>query len=174
MNKIKQVFGVLLLVLMVSGCVEYKPVVAKGYTGRVAIIKDTAKIYSPQKVDFFYVSMFNGSYIDNSRSRTLEMNYGAGLSMVAQVIDRKIPIKKCTITITGRTEYAAPILTLSNTVYKVEGEITFLPKANHKYIVRGTLGESYSAVWLEDASTSRRVGKKIEINGSAELGLFQK
>jgi len=174
MNKIKQVFGVLSLVFIVSGCVEYKPVVAKGYTGRVAIIKDTAKIYSPQKVDFFYVSKYNGSYMDNSRGRTLEMNYGAGLSMVPQVIDRKIPIKKCTITITARTEYAAPILALSNTVYKVEGEITFLPKANHKYVVRGVLGENYSAVWLKDTNTGKRVGKKIEINGSAELGFFEK
>jgi len=161
-------------VLMLVGCVEEVSPVPKNYSGAVATIKDTAKIYSPQKADFFYVSKYNGKYIENSRGKTLEANYGMGLTMVPQVISRKIPAKKCTITITGRTEYAAPILALSNTVYKVEGEITFVPLANHRYRVRGVLREKYSAVWLEDTGSGKRIGKKIEIHGSAKLGFLQK
>ena len=174
MNRIKYILIIEILLFAVTGCVEQASAVPKGYTGAVATIKDTAKIHSPQKADFFYISKYNGRYIENSRGRTLEMNYGRGLTMVPQVIDRKIPAKKCTITITGRTEYAAPILALSNTVYQVEGDITFVPVSRHRYAVKGLLGEKYSAVWLVETSSGRRVGKKIEIHGSAELGFLQK
>jgi len=40
--------------------------------------------------------------------------------------------------------------------------------------VTGTLSEDYSAVWIEDAETHEIVGEKIEIQGSAALGFFQK
>ncbi|MBP9915910.1 MAG: hypothetical protein KBF24_06860, partial [Thiobacillaceae bacterium] len=72
------------------------------------------------------------------------------------------------------TEYAAPILTLTNTVYQVKGAVTFKPEDYRNYVVRGELGESYSAVWLEEELTGKTVGKKIEIHGSAKLGTFEK
>jgi len=36
------------------------------------------------------------------------------------------------------------------------------------------LGDTYSAVWIEESQTGVLVGQKIELNGSSAVGLFQK
>ncbi len=74
----------------------------------------------------------------------------------------------------GRTAYAAPILAMLKPVYEVTGEIQFKPEAGHLYRVKGELGENYSGVWLEDVATETIVSEKIEIKGSAKLGILQK
>lgn len=94
--------------------------------------------------------------------------------MTPEVISRQVPITPIVVTIVGRTEYAAPILAFTNDVYEVKGDISFTPEANQIYSVYGELGENYSTVWLEDESNQRVVGNKIEIHGSAKLGIFQK
>ncbi len=94
--------------------------------------------------------------------------------MTPAVIERKVPAQKATFTIVGRTEYAAPILALTNTVYQVTGKVTFIPEADGSYIVRGSLGENYSAVWIENETTGKTVGEKTEVNGPSKLGVFEK
>lgn len=94
--------------------------------------------------------------------------------MTPEIIERRIAISPTVLTIVGRTEYAAPILAFTNDVYEVKGDISFTPEENKTYSVYGELGENYSAVWLEDESNHTVVGNKIEIHGSAKLGIFQK
>lgn len=74
----------------------------------------------------------------------------------------------------GRTEYAAPILALTNAVYEVKGVVEISPEAGKTYVVKGGLSEDHSVVWIEDEATSQVVGRKVEVNGSAKLGFFQK
>jgi len=90
-------------------------------------------------------------------------------------VERQVPAAKPTsLQIVGRTEYAAPILVLTNPVYQVKGSIDFTPEANKRYVVKGELSEARSSVWLEDAQTQQIVGNKILIEGSAKLGFFEK
>ena len=95
-------------------------------------------------------------------------------SFAPSVIERNVPARKATFTLVGRTEYAAPILALTNTVYQIAGKVTFGPETYRSYIVRGELGKNYSAVWLEDEVTGKAVGEKIEVNGPSKLGTFEK
>jgi hypothetical protein len=69
----------------------------------------------------------NGKKIENSLTATRLANEGRGLWMKPAVIGRQVPASKAKFTIAGRTEYAAPILALTNTVYEVTGEIEFVP-----------------------------------------------
>ncbi len=88
---------------------------------------------------------------------------------------RLVPASKpIVLRLIARTEYAAPILVLTNPVYQVKGTIDVTLEPNKHYIVRGQLGESSSSVWLEDAETHQVAGKKTEIEGSAKLGFFEK
>lgn len=98
------------------------------------------------------------------------------MSMSPVLIQRAVPAAKPTsLLLVARTEYAAPILTLTNAVYQVKGKIDFTPEPNKRYIVRGELGESHSSVWLEEEDSKQLVGKKIEVEGSAaKLGFFEK
>ena len=49
-----------------------------------------------------------------------------------------------------------------------------VPSQDVTYVVKGQLGDDYSAVWIEDEKTGSIVGSKIEIKGSAKLGILQK
>jgi hypothetical protein len=162
------------LLSLMGGCTTFAPAVPDGYSGPVSIIKDSVKPLSESEAHFFYVSEIDDQRIEDSRVRTRRLNRGRGFSMSPEVIERNVPARRATFTLVGRTEYAAPILALTNTVYQVSGKITFAPETYRSYVVRGELGESYSAVWLEDEADGKVVGEKIEIKGPATLGTFEK
>ncbi len=170
----KRLVTAAVLLASLTGCATFAPSVPEGYSGPVAIIKDTVKPLSQSKADFFYVSEIDGKRIEDSRVRTLRTNQGRGFNMSPSVIERNVPAQKATFTLVGRTEYAAPILTLTNTVYQVTGKVTFNPETYRSYVVRGELGENYSAVWLEDEANGKMIGERIEVKGPAKLGTFEK
>ena len=169
----RSITGAVLLVVL-YGCATFAPAIPEGYSGPVAIIKDSVKPLSQSKADFFYISEIDGRRIEDSRLKTLRVNQGRGLNMTPSVIERNVPAQRATFTLVGRTEYAAPILALTNAVYQITGKVTFSPETYRSYVVRGELGENYSAVWLEDEVTGKTVGEKIEVTGPSKLGVFEK
>jgi hypothetical protein len=79
-----------------------------------------------------------------------------------------------TVKVKGRRGYLMPIVALVSNLYEIEGEVTFTPVADHHYMVTGLLSEERSAVWIEDTTTSERVGDAIEVEGSTAIGIFEK
>lgn len=170
-----QVISLLLsLTILLGGCATYIPSVPKDYTGPIASITDTPVRHSGTKVDFFYIEKIDGKAIENSRIKSLSENYGKGFHMSPVELDRPVPAKETTFTIVGRTEYAAPILAMSNPVYQVVGEVTFTPEDGKSYRVRGRLTEERSSVWIEDKESKQVMGEKIEVEGSTKLGFWKK
>lgn len=166
----------MLSLLLLSGCAAnaYKPV-PDGYAGATANIADSHNAISTSKVEFFYVEKIDGHAVENSRINSLAANRGRGMNMAPVMVQRNVPAAKPTsLDIVGRTEYAAPILSMTNTVYQVKGKIDFTPEPGKRYVVRGELGEARSAVWLEEEASRRLIGNKIEITGPASLGFFEK
>jgi hypothetical protein len=56
-------------------------------------------------------------------------------------------------------------LTSGERLLDVVGTVTFAPEIHRTYVIKGELGERYSAVWIEeelDGGGSRMVGQKIE------------
>lgn len=170
----RKLFALSFTAVFLGGCATFTSPIPENYSGPLATIKDSIKSYSSSKADFFYLSHVDEKRIEDSRSKTLQVNYGRGMHMTPVVVERKVPSQPLTFKIVGRTEYAAPILALTNSVYEVSGNVKFSPEKDRTYIIKGELGESYSAVWIEDAETNSVVGEKIEIKGSAKLGVFQK
>lgn len=167
--------GIIAFGLMLSGCVTTQPAIDPAYSGPRANIRDTALAHSASKVDYFVVLKVGERKIENSWFRSVSANQGRGFNMEPVLLDRDIPAgQEVTLEIIGRTEYAAPILALTNAVYQVKGTVTFMPEENHAYTLKGTLGPDYSGVWVEDMATGTVVGKKVEIHGSGKLGFFQK
>ena len=129
---------------------------------------------SASKADMYYALSVDGNNIDNMRFKTRRANEGKGMIMTVKNADRQIPAQQIKVSVAARTIFAAPILAMASTVYEVKGDILFTPEPNKTYVVCGTLDEQYSAVWIEEESTKTVVGEKIEINGSAKLGFFEK
>lgn len=170
----RKLFALSFTAVFLGGCATFTSPIPENYNGPLATIKDSVKSYSLRKADFFYLSHIDEKRIEDSLSKTRQVNYGRGMNMSPVVLERKVPSHPSTFKVVGRTEYAAPILALTNTVYEVSGDVKFSPEKDRTYIVKGELGESYSAVWIEDVATNALVGEKIEIKGSAKLGVFQK
>lgn len=148
--------------------------VPEGYTGPLAKIADTYTKRSERSIDVFILDSYNAKMAENALSQTVSQNSGRGFAMDPVGYERDVPATPATFSIRGRTHYAAPILELTNTVYQVKGDINFAPQAGRRYVIRGTLGPDYSAVWIEDAETKAVIGNKIEIKGDSSLGTMEK
>lgn len=145
-----------------AGCVTTYQPIPKGYTGSTVVIRDSKKFHSYKKSDLFYIEEINGNLIKNSLSESLKVSYGRGFSLITMVLNTLVPTTKATFTIVGQTTFAAPILALTNDTYGIRGTVTFTPEAGKSYIVKGTLGKNYSAIWIEREQDGMIVGEKIE------------
>ena len=159
---------------ILGGCATVNPSVPVGYTGPTATIKDSVQVNGGSKADFFYAASIDGKAIEESRGKTIQANYGHGMSMNPQLVERQVPVQAMKLELVGRTHHAAPIQSLTSTEYQVKGVISFTPEANKSYVVKGELGEKYSGVWLVEEGSGNVVGNKIEVNGSAALGVLEK
>lgn len=171
-HTMKKIITCLILASALAGCVTYQPSIPAGYAGPTATIKDSATTLSGSKADFYYVELIDGAKVQNSRINTRVANQGRGMSMTPVVVDRQVPARPVKLSVTGRTEYAAPIQALTGTVYQVKGVVEFTPEANKTYTVRGELGDD-SSVWVEDDETRTVVGVKVEKH-DAKLGVMEK
>jgi hypothetical protein len=149
--------------LLVGGCATNP--VPDNYTGPTATISDTMTPRSRIGADFFILEKFNGKSVEDAVHLTTRANVGNGFAMMPQEYERRVPTAEATFHIMGLTHYAAPILAVTNRVYKIVGDIKFAPEPEHLYVVKGTLTDTYSAVWIEDAATGKVQDRKIEVNG---------
>lgn len=169
-----RIFIAALASLAFSGCVSFYQPIPENYDGPVSTIKSSATHYSQSKADLFYLSKLNGNQLYSSMNATRDATYGHGFRLITKLVDIDVPSVSSVFSIVGRTEYAAPIQALTGTVYQVKGDVQFLPEPDVSYVVKGKLGEQNSSVWIENESTGEIVGEKVEIEGDARLGFFEK
>jgi len=170
----KAMFVIASLILTTACSSPYKRSIPEGYTGPTAHILDTIEMDGKSKADFFYISKINGNRVKNAFSETYKYTEGRGMHMYPVQHSREVPTFQNSFKIIGRTGYAAPIQALTGTVYEVKGIVNFTPEKDKTYQVKGSLTETSSSVWIEDTVTKKIMDKKIQINGSAELGFFSK
>ena len=163
-----------LAAVLLCGCSTGQEFNPDDFGGPIATIADSGVQKSRSEVDFFFVSQVGGKDVTTSIDRTAESNAGMGFSVRPVLAEHRVSAEPITLTIVGRTYYGAPVLSLANTVYEVKGKVKFTPLPNRVYQVAGTLTPDYSAVWIEEEASGRPVTRKIEIHGSAALGLFSK
>jgi hypothetical protein len=171
---LRKLAAMLAAVLAVTGCATTAPAVPKGYTGPVATIKDSFTSLDHSTANVFYLGKLDGREIDESLGATRAASSGHGASLTPIALERKVPAQAATFHIIGRTTHAAPIQSLTQAEYQVVGDIHFTPQADRIYVVRGELDQSHSVVWIEDEQSHEVIDKKIEIQGDAHLGFFEK
>lgn len=156
----------LALLTVLSAC-THNPI-PDGYTGPRAVIRDTAASTGPTSGDIFSVTQVDGKIIMDSFNATRQANQGRGFYMEPIAVRREVPADQpITLTLVGRRAYGAPIMEMMRKGYEVTGELQFTPANNGLYLVKGVVGEGYSAVWLEDDRTGTVVGQKYEIGNPA-------
>ncbi len=156
--------------LTLGACATPTTTLPAGYSGPSASISDSSYIYSTRKADFFLVDAIDGTSVLNAKDRTIQVNAGRGLAQSAQTMTRAVETKPTVFHITGQTHYAAPILAVGGASYVVQGNVSFTPVEGERYVVKGSLGPQYQAVWIENATTGIQVGNKLMIRGDSAMG----
>jgi len=174
MKKISRICAAIVGACCSAACTTVTPSLPPGYSGPTAEIRDSVTVKSRSNADFFYIASVDGNAVEQSLDKTVGANFGQGFNMNPQIVQRTVPARSMKLELVGRTHHAAPIQSLFSTEFQVKGPLSFTPEAEHTYIVHGELGENYSAVWLEDLGSGTIVGQKIEIHGSAALGILEK
>jgi hypothetical protein len=153
----KKAFYCLCIVLALSGCVT--PPIPPDYSGPIATVRDSAQSETSSRAQFYYLSEIDGRPIENVLSATRRANQGKGFSIIPVSFARDIPAKSSTLTLEARIGYGAPIQEIINagTVYALQRKITFTPKSNKTYVVKGSLSADRKEVWLEEAITGKRI-----------------
>lgn len=85
-----------------------------------------------------------------------------------------VPAKSGVYTIVGNSRYFPPIFQLTNSIYRISGDIAFTPEPNKIYVVKGEMNEQHSVIWIEENDTGIIVGNKIEVIGSTAVGFLEK
>lgn len=145
---------------VLAGCTASP--VPTGYSGPVAVVADGYQFHSHRTSDFFVLRKFDGKVVATAIGRTRELNAGRGMDMDPQSLERDVPAREATFTLSASTEYAAPILAFSNPVYRITGDVTFTPTPDGIYRVRGFLSPEYQAVWIEDQENCEVMGALLE------------
>lgn len=157
-------FFIVTCFLSIVGCAV--PTVQPGEqtSGPVAMLNDSYQTLSRSKGNLYYVEKLDGVKIKNALTATAAATSGMGSQLVARGASRPIPARKLTLHLVGRTYHAAPIGQImgAGSNYLVEGTVEFTPEANQNYLVKGTLGEGYSAVWVENMA-GERVSEIVKI-----------
>jgi hypothetical protein len=174
MSKVRAVFLLAAAALPLGGCATQESLVPQDYHGPTALISDSTYVYSSRRADFFYVEAIDGRPVDNALERTARDNRGHGLAFTPEGKDRPVEVKQTVFHIAGRTHYAAPILEMTGTAYLVDGDVNFSPVAGEAYVIKGSLGPDYSAVWIENKNTGAQMGNKLLIKGAAEVSMVKK
>lgn len=151
--------SLVLCVSILTGCLAPSGI-PKGYEGPIAVVWDSMDKISNTEVYFYAVSSVNGIKVETSSSRTAARNYGRGFSMDAEPTTHYIPAEQpVTLVLTGASHHAAPILSLRGGMPKVHGEITFTPKKNRIYQVKGSTTKDESKIWLIKESTGEVISE---------------
>lgn len=157
-------FTAIALLLLLTACASYKPV-PEGYTGPVAIIRDTSEPEDGTKAQQFYIAEIDGNRVENSRSATRQSSYGTGFALFARGYERTVPARSMKLKLIGTHVVAAPIHEFASraigTFYEVEGVVEFTPKEGVRYAVRGELKKNASSVWIEEEESKVIVTPKV-------------
>ena len=124
------------------------------------LLCDSGKRIDRGAVALFYVDKINGkgSFLDTTQAASGKDPSVAGWRMMITTRSRKLEgPSRLRLRVGYASAWSSPGLT-------VKGEVDFNPEPGHVYRVAGTLGQAYSAVWVEDA-LGNRVTDIVESSG---------
>lgn len=147
--------------IALAGCAQQPTLSVSDYSQPTAELRDTVENHDGYKADMYYVAKIDEAAVKNAASIAIAGSYGRGFKM-PQAFDfpRTIPVRQVTLLLRAQVVTGAPIHAIAGQVTgafrAAERRVVFVPKADGRYIVKGTLVAPQADVWLEDASTGER------------------
>jgi hypothetical protein len=135
------------------------PAKAKAPEPRYAIIQDTTAADTQTRAQFFVLAKINGTNVDNALVAARRASKDGGYVLPEYPFLRTVPIKQITVTLQARLAYSARIYEEVDAInfHAADRNLSFTPKPDTTYLVKGTLTTDREDVWLEEADTGKVV-----------------
>jgi hypothetical protein len=147
--------------IVVAGCATFEEGTPASYAGPTVQVRDTAETQSARLAYIFELREIDGRRLRSSGIATVSANQGRGFSQSAVVVGHKVPAVAAKVTIAASTQYAAPILAMTNPTCSVTGSVEFKPEPGKSYVVRGRIAPQACAVWIEDEQSKKPVTQEV-------------
>lgn len=155
------------LTALLTGCAGFEPATPPDYTGPTANVADQAVVVSGQLLHIFEITHVDGRKLSSTSIATVGANQGRGLSITAvPALTNELPLQPARVRLQAATQYAAPILAMTNPTCRVQGEVDFTPEAGKTYRVTGRVAAEACEAWVEDLATQQAVTAKVSGKGT--------
>lgn len=158
-----------LATVLLTGCAAYQgfqPATPDGYDGPTVNVADQTVQVSGSLVHVFEMTQVDGRRLLSTSVATLQANQGHGFSVAPVALSNELPPRPARVRLQAVTQYAAPILAMTNRTCRMEGDVAFVPEADHRYRVAGRITASECSAWIEDLATGQPVTDKVAGKGT--------
>jgi len=150
--------------LLLAGCSSFsgfQPATPDGYDGPTVTVADQTTLVNENLAHVFEMTQFEGRRLLSTSIATLQANQGRGFSVAPVALSNEVPPHPARVRLQGVTQYAAPLLAMTNPTCRVEGDVAFAPEAGHRYRVAGRITAKECVVWIEDVATKQPVTEQV-------------
>ncbi len=162
-------FAFAFTVALLAGCASFssfEPASPADYSGPTVNVADQVQPVSGQLVHVFEMTRFDGRRLLSSSLATLNANQGRGFAVAPVALSNEVPPGAARVQLQVVTQYAAPILAMTNPTCRAQGEVGFVPQAGTAYRVAGRIAGEACEVWIEDLATQQPVTEKVSGKGT--------
>ena len=152
---------------LLAGCTSFKsfsafePATPADYTGPTANVADQVVAVSPQQLHVFEMTQVDGRRLASSSVATTRAGQGSGMTVTPVTLTNELPLAAARVRLQAATQYASPVLGLSNPHCRTVGEVDFTPAEGRRYVVAGRITADACEVWIEDVASKQAVTQKI-------------
>ena len=169
----KSIVSTAALALLLAGCTGIKSFTAfeaatpPDYTGPTANVADQVVAISPQQLHIFEMTQVDDRRLASSSMASTRAGQGSGMTVAPVALTNELPLRAARVRLQATTQYASPMLAMSNATCRTVGEVSFTPEEGKRYVVGGRIAAKVCEVWIEDPATGQAVTEKISGPGTA-------
>jgi hypothetical protein len=158
--------------LVLSGCTSVKsfsafePATPADYTGPTANVADRVVAISAQRLHVFEMTEVDGRRLSSSSMASARAGQGTAMTLTPVALTNELPLQPLRVRIQAATQYASPLVSMSNPSCRTVGEVSFTPQEGKRYAVGGRIEAKACEVWIEDAGTGQAVTEKLSGPGT--------
>lgn len=155
--------------LLLGGCANFsglEPATPADYTGPTANVADQAVQVSGQLLHVFEMTQVDGRRLSSTSMAIVRANQGRGFAVAPVALTNELPLRPLRVRLQAATQYAAPILAMTNPTCRAEGDVAFTPETGKAYRVAGRIAAESCEAWIEDLATQQPVTAKVSGKGT--------
>ncbi len=162
-----------LLTASLAGCANpphfdaFQPATPADYAGPTVNVADQAVQVSGQLLHVFEITHVDGRRLASSSTATRRAGQGGSMTVTPVALTNELAVRPTRVRLQAATQYASPVVALSQPTCRTVGDVDFTPRAGARYAVRGRIDNGACEAWIEDLATGQPATDKVSGPGTA-------